>query len=407
MTDIPADRERPLRVAVALNLAEPHSHHQDVFAGVQQFARTRARWVCVVDECPGYRQEQRAELFRQYDGVIARAAPALQRRLARLGIPLVNTWFQHSRPGTNGVHQDIRRVGEIAAEHLISRGFRRLGVVCNVGNRSSSTADDAFDRHCIAAGGDRPARLAVSSILATERDWFDVERDLAAWLDTLTPPVGICLNETDLVRLLINLCEGRGWRVPQEVAILSLSDNRMIAELSPRITCVDNNFERVGWEAAALLDRIMRGEPPPGRELFVPPRGIVERQSTDYFAMDDEVVAAALRFVSVRLREKLTVQQIAREVAVSTRALQLRFQAALGRPISDEIRRLRLTAARRMLADPEWSIAEIARRAGFGSAVVMNKVFHRELGTSPGRYRKTVSGESAPGAAPGMEVEGE
>jgi transcriptional regulator GlxA family with amidase domain len=71
----------------------------------------------------------------------------------------------------------------------------------------------------------------------------------------------------------------------------------------------------------------------------------------------------------------------------------LRFNEALGHPISDEIRRLRLTAAQRMLGDPAWQINDIARQTGFGTYVLMNQVFHREVGISPSAYRKQVLGK--------------
>jgi len=123
--------------------------------------------------------------------------------------------------------------------------------------------------------------------------------------------------------------------LPQDIAIVSLNDNRMIAELPPQITCIDHNYERVGYEAAALLERFMAGEAPPEEPLLIPPKGVIARQSTDYFAVDDEVVAASLRFVSGCLAEKLSLERIAREFAVSPRTLQLRFSAALGHSISD------------------------------------------------------------------------
>lgn len=229
--------------------------------------------------------------------------------------------------------------------------------------------------------------------VAADRDWLKIEKLFSDWLNDLTPPAGVCLQEAAFSRLLINLCEARGWYVPQDIAIVSLNDNRMIAELPPQITCIENNHERIGYEAAALLDRLMAGEPPPEEPILIPPKGVIARQSTDYFAVEDAVVAAALRFVSGRLAEKLSVGRIAREVAVSPRALQLRFSAALGRPISDEIRRLRLTTAQRMLADPAARIAEIAALCGYGTSVALNHAFQRELGISPKAYRRQVVGK--------------
>jgi len=383
----------PRRIAIALNLAEPYAQHQDVFLGVRRYAREQPHWQYVVDECPAYSQNRRAELFRHYDGVIARASPPLQRRLRRQGVPLVNTWYQHARRGLPGVYQDSQRMGELTAEHFIDRGFRRLSLLYGDQHRAASDAAIGLQQHCEKADVALLLRRIPNLQVDTERDWLEIEQCLTAWLDDLTPPVGVCLQEAALARLLINLCEARGWHVPQDLAIVSLNDNRMIAELHPQITSVHNSFERIGYEAAALLDRLLSGEPAPEEPIFIPPKGVVARQSTDHFAVENPVVAAALRFVSEHLSEKLSVARIAREVGVSPRSLQLHFSAALGRPITDEIRRLRLTAAQRMLADPAWQINEIACQTGLGTGMAMSHIFRRELGMSPKEYRKEVLGK--------------
>lgn len=384
---------KPFRVAVALDLAEPYAQHQDVFAGIRRYARDHPDWHYVIDECPAYDQRHRAGLFQHYDGVVARASPRMQQRLRRRGMPLVNTWYQHARRGLPGVYQDPHRTGEIAAEHLIARGFRRLSVVYGDDHRAAADAARAVERHCEAAGVGCLLRRTAETQLKTARDWVRIEKSLTACLDAIVPPMGVCIEEAAFARLLINLAEARGWHVPRDIAIISLNDNRMISELAPQITCIDNCFETVGYEAAVLLDRLMRGEPPPREPIYIPPKGVISRQSTDYFAVDDKVVAAALRYIAERLAEKLSLERIAREVGVSTRLLQLRFGEALGHPINAEIRRLRLTAAQRMLGDPAWTMNEIARQTGFGTYVLLNQVFHRELGLSPSAYRKQVLGK--------------
>jgi len=384
---------KTLRVAVALDLAEPYAQHQEVFAGVRRYAHEHPDWQYVIDECPTYDQRHRAELFQHYDGVIARATPRMQQRVRRRGIPLINTWYQHARRRLPGVYQDPWRMGEIAAEHLIARGFRRISILYGDNRRAAVDAAWAAERLCDKVGVGCLLHRIGEATLKTARDWVRIEKSLTAWLDEVVPPVGVCLQEGELARLLINLAEARGWNVPRDLAIVSFNDNRMISELAPRITCIDNCFEMVGYEAAALLDRLMRGEPAPRKPMFIPPKGVVARQSTDYFAVEDAEVAAALRYISEQLAEKLTLKQIADAAGLSGRSLQLRFNEALGHPITDEIRRLRLTAAQRLLGDPARQMSEIARQTGFGSHVVMNQVFHRELGLSPSEYRKQILGE--------------
>jgi LmbE family N-acetylglucosaminyl deacetylase len=40
------------RIAVAVNVVDPHPNHQAVFAGVLEYARERGNWECFIDEHP-------------------------------------------------------------------------------------------------------------------------------------------------------------------------------------------------------------------------------------------------------------------------------------------------------------------------------------------------------------------
>jgi LacI family transcriptional regulator len=134
----------------------------------------------------------------------------------------------------------------------------------------------------------------------------------------------------------------------------------------------------------------MSGKETSHAPIYVPPRGIIARESTDYFAVDDEVVAAALQFISGRLGKPLRVSEIASAVMVSPRLLQQRFHEGLGRGVSDEIRRLRIEAAKRMLTEPGRQIREIAVLCGFRNSDIMCQVFRREVGVNPRQYRAQV-----------------
>ncbi len=380
------------RIAIALQIDEPYPHHQEVFAGIQRYAQEREDWECLIDEHPGYGGRRRRGSAKQYDGVIARASPSLQQRLRRQRIPLVNTHFQTLRPGVPGGYADPWAVGRLAAEHLMDRAFRRLCILVDRRHKHSWEICRGFMR-----------RAAEASISCTVHDlpeepyeqaayWLRIERSLIDLLGELTLPVGVFVETAPVARLMVQLAKSRKWRVPQDMAILCQHNLKAVVSVPPQISSLEPNYERVGYEAAGLLDRLMAGDEPPPEPIFVPPSGIIARESTDYFAVDDEVVAAALQFVSGRLGKPLRLKQIASAVTVSPRLLQQRFRAGLGRSVSDEIRRLRLEAAKRMLAEPNLQIGEIATLCGFKNSDIMGQVFRRELGTTPRQYRKQVRG---------------
>ena len=380
------------RVAIAMEIEEPFPHHADVFAGVQRYAREHPNWRCRIDQHPTYAMRERGSGEASYDGVIARAWPALGARLKKLGVPMVNVKYQSHAEGMSGVYQDPVALGQIAADHLIKRGFKRIGYMYDPEERMPAKMCGVFrervleeEREFIEApfeGGD-----------VTDLSYYiKIEKTLKRFIDSLTPPVAICFHRPFNARLAIQLCQSKGLHVPQDVSILSYQDLKPVVEISPQISSIDGNYDKVGYEAAAMLDRMMSGQRN-GEVIYVPSRGIHARESTDYYAVEDSLVADALRYISENLSKKLRAEDIAYELAVSVSTLQKRFAKAIGRGMGEEILRLRLSTVKVMLAEPEHTVARIADETGFASAAVLIHAFKRELGMTPGEYRKRVTAE--------------
>jgi LacI family transcriptional regulator len=383
----------PRRIAVALCIDEPYPHHQDVLTGVRQYARENGGWNCVIDEHPGYARKNRNQILPAYDGVIARASSDLQQRVTQLKIPLVNVWYQHARPEVAGVYPDITAIGRLAAEHLLERGFRRLAFVGVEEFRQAHDMGHAFAARAADLGGTCLFEHCQDGHFGDRGYWLSLGERLEKLLDKFEPPVGIFVIEPAVARLLTTICEEHNWRISQEMAIICWANVKSIVELTPQITSLDNNYWRVGYEAAKLLDQLLSGAPVPDQPILIPPKGVIARESTDYFAVEDELVAAALRYISGRLDQPLSVARIANAITTSSRTLQRQFQAALGRAVGDEVRRLRLELAKRLLGEQDLQVGQVARKSGFKSTVTLNHVFQRELGVSPTEYRKQITGE--------------
>lgn len=379
------------RVAIALEIDLPYPHHQDIFLGIQQFAREHRHWQCVIDEHPCYATHRRASTG-EYDGVIARANKAMQDRVDRAGVPLVNVVSSFHRPGVAGVYPDTPMHGQQAAEHLIDRGFSRLLALCADAYPQPLEAARAFASTAERAG------VACEVVSINEGPYYDgpgwvrFEKDILNILKGVQPPTGLFITNAGAARLVVQHAPTFGLHVPQDLAVICQYNIDSILNVPPQITSIDMGYPQTGYEAAALLERLMDGKPVPEKPTRLPPRGVIARETTDYFAVQDELVAAALKLISSNLHEKLRVDDIAYELDVSTRLLQMRFSEALGVGLSDEIRRLRLEKAKRLLAEPDRLIGSIPAKVGFATLYVMNQVFHRELGMSPSAYRKSLMG---------------
>jgi AraC-like DNA-binding protein len=89
-----------------------------------------------------------------------------------------------------------------------------------------------------------------------------------------------------------------------------------------------------------------------------------------------------------------TLQALAREVGISRTLFTTRFRAALGESPMRYLAKVRLGQAAGYLRTADLSIDTIAIRTGYGNNASLSKAFKRELGISPGAYRRS-RGEAA------------
>jgi LacI family transcriptional regulator len=146
--------------------------------------------------------------------------------------------------------------------------------------------------------------------------------------------------------------------------------------------------ESIGFEAAALLDRLMRGRAAPATPTRLPPQGIVARRSTEILAVEDATTAAAVRFIGEHLGRAIDVSEVAAHVELSRRALELRFRRYLGLSPHELISRRRVELAQRLLLEsPRARLKEVARRCGFADTRRLHLVFRRITGLAPKAWR--------------------
>lgn len=283
---------------------------------------------------------------------------------------------------------DNRAVADLAAEHLIERGLRQFGF-CGLPAGEHPQMDE---RRGFFVARVRRSGFEVNQFEARgERStpWDREQKRLAAWIARLPKPVGIMSCHDDRGLQVLDACQVAGVAVPDEVAIISVDDDEVLCSMfTPQLTSIDVNPEQIGYQAAGLLDRMMMGEPPGDEPVFIPPRGVVLRQSTDTLAVDDPEIVAALRFIRGRACEGIRVEDLLNQVSLSRSALERRFQALVGRSPKAEISRVQLDRARQLLTESHLPIDAVAARSGFRDARYLCDVFARKIGMTPGAYRE-------------------
>jgi transcriptional regulator GlxA family with amidase domain len=115
-------------------------------------------------------------------------------------------------------------------------------------------------------------------------------------------------------------------------------------------------------------------------------------------ALGSTGLAATLQWIEEKASEPITVAEIARVAAVSTRTLNRRFADELGTTPSAWLTRARVRNAQHLLETTDLPIDHVARASGLGSAPNLRTHFASIVGTTPTRYR-TALGNRLPSTA--------
>ncbi len=385
------------RPHVALLIESSRGYGRGLLRGVARYARTRGPWALyfqergMADASPSWLGEWRG------DGIIARVETrALEKAIFATGLPAVDLRgkLDLSLPL---IETNDRAVCRLAADHLLERGFRQFAYCGFAGANYSIRRLRYFPTMIEQAGhschiypsdanGDDPYSSPQKEV---EQHGILYEDQVARWIASLPKPIGIMACNDIRGQQVLNACRAIGVAVPDEVAVIGVDNDEILCELSdPPLSSVAPDTLRIGFEAAALLDRMMRGEKPPADKLFVQPKGVVTRQSTDVTAIEDRDIARAVRLIRQRACGGLTVEKVLDEIPLSRSTLDRRFREALGRSPKAEIARVRLERVKELLTETDFTLAEIARRTGFRHPEYLSATFKRELGVTPGEFRR-------------------
>jgi LacI family transcriptional regulator len=285
------------------------------------------------------------------------------------------------------VSTDDLAVGRLAAAHLLSLGLPHFAYFGNRTEYYSLVREQGFKQAIGAAGLSCHVFLNGSGDGAHEA--ASARGALEEWMSHIPKPIGILASTDSRALQVLAVCRKLEIDVPTEVALLGVDNDDVFCELAnPPLSSIALSTQRIGYEAARMLERLMAGDKPVERQLLVPPAGVVPRRSSDLPAILDPDVAAAVRYISLHVQDDLQVADVLREVPVSRRSLEQRFLKALGRTPAAEIRRAQVEVAKHILTETDEAMPRVALAAGFSSAKQLGSSFHHETGVTPTAYRR-------------------
>jgi len=282
----------------------------------------------------------------------------------------------------------------MAADHLLERGFTHFAHCGLVGVHYSDQCGACFESYLTEAGYpvsifNRPERPCSVDASKAEVKGLLHEDEIAVWIASLPKPLGLMAGSDVRAQQVLSACAERDIPVPDQVAVTGVGNDEVLCNLcDPLLSSVELNTEKIGYDAAAMLHRMMRGETPQQMLRLVEPLRMVTRQSTNTLAIRDGDVAAAVRFIREHVGDGIAVQDVVGHVAVSRSTLQRRFASVLGRSPRQEIIRAQIERVKELLAKTDMPLARIAERAGFGHLECMSRLFKARTRLTPGQYRK-------------------
>ncbi|MBN2164145.1 MAG: DNA-binding transcriptional regulator [Pontiellaceae bacterium] len=363
-------------IALAMDYANPFV--REVVEGVARYGFQQGNWRFYAPK--GAPEVSSSDLKKwSGDGVIGMLDCHAVSDLSRRGIPAVNIFGRFQDLPAASVVVDNLAIGRMAAEYFVGKGVRRFAIT---GRKVFGDATLKYEGFISTL-----AERGLSCLELKSRQSIEQIGDQLVQLEG-SGPVGILATEDPVGRTVINACLDAGLRVPEDVSVLGINNDSFACEmLYPQMSSIDLGAARVGWQAAQMLDRMMRSGEPPEQPVRISPEKIVERHSTDMTAVGDSAVAAALRFIREKAHLPIQVDDVAREAHVGRRTLELRFRKLLQHSVFEVIRRERIQRACRLLKETDMLVEDVSQSCGYATRERFNQSFKVETGATPSEYR--------------------
>jgi LacI family transcriptional regulator len=368
----------PGRFRVAVRIQRGNHYGDRTLRGIAAFAQAKETWQFIEDPAHATQNPEYLDRSKCDGAVVYTARWGELHRFQELGIPFVNTTSQKlDRPCARAMTNNAA-IGGLGLQHLRQAGLRCVGFLRRPDPSSDKQRGQAFED---------AARREGLDVLELDAGPRRIEA-VATACKQAGRRVGILCATDTLAMQLLDALQQAEVSVPQQVALLGCGNDELACAFTdPTLSSIDVDAFTIGYRAAELLQGLMTGQQTGTPEIAVQPAGVVERESTQVIAVEDDDLAAAIRFAREHACKGIDVRDIVAQVPLTRRSLERGFARAIGRTPQQEIRRVQLDAAREMLVGTDLPIGRIAERIGLRDGRYFSQVFRKHAGTTPSAYR--------------------
>lgn len=359
-----------------------------ILKGVFQFARPDLPWLIAANFDSGFDEIRRWKP----DGAIIQCNNSEDEAFfGELEIPVVNVAREKAKITFPSVQIDDFAVGVMAAEYFLDKGFEGFGCY-SLRNRDFMEARLEGFRTRIESKG-FAVEVFEEDDYSHGMSFSPPSERLRTWLSELPQPNGVFATTDALGLVIASSCRFAHLKVPEQIAILGASNNELLCNLEyPSLSSIQLPGALLGYEASRRLHSMLNGNEEAVNAHRLEPIGIVNRQSSDIYCIDDNEVGMALEYIKSNFGSPINVSSVVKSVEISRSNLERRFRQLLGRSIHDELIGQRMKMAKRLLATTQMPLREIASETGFSSPRHFSTVFKKQTGEQPGSFRKRING---------------
>jgi LacI family transcriptional regulator len=322
------------------------------------------------------------------DGILAHIEDEhWDKLIAQSGLPAVNISNSVSAFGTPSVQVDHAAVGRMVAHYFMAKGLENFAYCGSSDGVRLPERRDGFSQAVRDAGF--ACSVLEDFMHGHQPEWVKARHAIEKWLATLEKPVGIMCVHDYRGQEVLGACREIGLAVPDEVSVVGVENDRRMCTMSdPPMSSVETPSRRIGYEAAALLHKMINGRPAPRKPILLSPIEVVARASSEKVTINDPDIVQAMRFIADNASEAITVNDILEEVAMSRRSFERRFREATGRTPKEQIDAVRIAQAKGLLVNTDLGIPRVAAQCGFAGREVFSRVFNHQMGIAPSAYRR-------------------
>ncbi len=323
------------------------------------------------------------------DGCIAMAGKSAMPFLESLHVPVVHVTAAGSNMSP-GVALDNAGIGKAAADFFLGLGFRNLACYStDLGTETSVARHNGFAEQAAAQGASTTTLALKRKYRPKSGDWEKEKQWLKHQLRSLPKPLAVfCIDDTMAVRV-VDACKECDIDIPADVSILGVGNMELACECSAvPLSSFRIDFEKIGYNAAAMLDEILAGAPPPSRHLVIRHSGIEERQSTHTLAAQNPAGQKALHFMLDNFVSPISLQQVCEAGGLTRRQLTYIVRDELHTSPGKLLEDLRIKKACNLLSRTHYPIKRVAHESGLGTALRLQRIFRKRFTLSPSEWRK-------------------